>query len=536
MTINNFTFDNTLSKTIHADYKFDGSAFSNPVEKEYIENKFNSVYGYQQTYSFIDEYSIPLTSVKGQVFTVETLIHEIKSGIENSLLRKIFVDPYADADLLDAHNRVWVELSQNLGLDSSSSDSETVTQETIPGYICYDEYYFAQRFKSTACRRLVSEYNEVISQSTFSYFFQIKRLLDCFTNEIGNIKSSLLFDFGEEYETESQQKIALRFDTWAKMALHYSRRIANTILSQSGEIPYAEVDKISKKQAAQFQAFFAIKLNAVDEEINNLLDNLQRDLFDNSNIFYTRYLSNALRMAQKVVDPLDLDFNVTNFKKDFPSLTQELVNATFILEGNFTSVHADLVERFESMLAKIDAIMMLIHEKRRYANYITQLSAKGVSKKKIIVQVVDDKFSSFFRSAVVHSGRNDTFISSHSSLDDLDKDSHPQYLLKDNGTITGNISVENNATIDGVSLSTHAHTGFDGSAKISILDIDYSSVRNDENLRDSLAEKPLAISIDSFVSDILDGGIPVFDTIINIEISDDALSSYQYELIYTEID
>lgn len=535
MTVNNYTFNNNLTKEIHGDYKFDGSAFVNPIEKAYLENQTSKVYGYQQTYSFTDTYSIPLGSVRGQVFAVEQLISEARFGIEESILRKLYINPYIDVDLLEAHNRVWKEVSSLSGLLDSSDDDTVITKSSIPTYICYDEYRFAQRYGSVGCRRLISEYDEVVSQSTFSYFFQVKKLLDCFANEISNIKNSLLFDFPEDYETESQQKIALRYDTWAKMALHYTRRIATTIVSKPGKISDAEVDQISKKQAAQFQAFFAIKLNAVDEEINNLLDALKRDLVDNSNIFYTRYLSNALRMTEKIVDPLDLEFNTTNFKQKFPDLAKELVVATFALEGNFTSVHADLIERFESMLAKADAVMMLVHEKRRYSNYISQLSAKAVPKKRILTTVTDDKYSSIFKGAPINSNRNNTFDSSHSNLDDLDLDSHPQYLLKDGGTITGDIFVSNNAKIDGVSISTHSHTGTDGSSKISILDIDYSSIRNDQDLVDIYAKKPLSIGIDSFISDIIDGGIPVFDTIISIEIDDNSLDNYEYEIIYTEI-
>jgi hypothetical protein len=535
MSVNNFTFNNSLTKEIHGNYKFDGSAFVNPIEKPYLENQVASVYGYQQTYSFTDTYSIPLNSVRGQVFAIEQLISDTKYGIEENILRKLYINSYVDVDLLAAHNRVWKEVCIYAKVPESSEDSTVITKSMIPSYICYDEYRFAQRLGSVGCRRLIAEYDEVVSQSTFSYFFQVKKLLDYFANEINNIKTSLLFDFPEDYETESQQKIALRYDTWAKMALHYTRRIASTIVSKPGKISNAEVDQISKKQAAQFQAFFAIKLNAVDEEINNLLDALKRDLVDNSNIFYSRYLSNALKMTEKIVEPLDLEFNTTNFKQKFPELTRELVAATFAIEGNFTSVHADLIERFENMLARADAVMMLIHEKRKYSNYISQLATKAVPKKKILETIVDDKYSRIFRSANFSSNRSSTFNSSHSSLDDLEEDSHPQYLLKDGGTITGNISVANNAKIDGVSISTHAHTGTDGSSKISILDIDYSSVRNNSDLVNMLAKKPLSISIDSFISDIIDGGIPVFDAVVAIEIDDNSLSNYEYEIIYTEI-
>lgn len=535
MVIKNTTVNGEASNNLYAEYGFSGSALSNSRGDDYTANKFGDVYGYQQTYTFNDVYSIPLKSIRGEVIAAEELINTTKNNIEQDLLRKLFINPYIDPDLQEAHDRVWEEVSSILNLSDSSDDSSQITKATIPEYICYDEYSFAERYKSLACRRLISEFDEVISQSTFSYFFQIRKLLTYMASEIANIKSSLLFDFGEDYETQSQQKIALRYDTWTKVAVHYTRRITSTILSKPGEIPHAEVDKISKKQAAQLQAFFAIRLNAIDEEINNLLESIKRDLVDNSDVFFSRYLSSALKMIAKIVEPLDLEYNTTNFRKEFPSLSKEVAFATLAFEGNFTAIHADLVERFEMTTARIDAVLMLIHEKRKFAHHITQLSAKAAVKKKVIETVTDDKYSSIFRSVPVYSGRNSSFKSSHANLDDLDKDSHPQYLLKSNGTITGNIAVSDGVKIDGISLSGHSHTGSDGSSKILSTDIDYSSARDSSDFVDTYAPKPLSIGIEGFISDIIDGGIPVFDAIVYIETNDGSLDNYEYEIIYTEI-
>jgi hypothetical protein len=535
MVIKNTTTDGEAGKNLYANYKFSGSALNSSNGNDNIPREFGDIYGYQQTYTFNDVYSIPLKSVRGEVIAAEELINETKKNVEQDLLRKLFVNPYIDPDLNEAHDRVWKEVSSILNLSDKSDDSSEITKATIPNYICFDEYDFAERHKSLACRRLISEFDEVISQSTFSYFFQIRKILAYMASEIVNIKSSLLFDFGENYETQSQQKIALRYDTWAKVAIHYTRRITKTIVSKPGEIPHAEVDKISKKQAAQLQAFFAIRLNAIDEEINNILENLKRDLVDNSEVFFNRYLSNSIKMVSKIVEPLDLEYNTTNFKKEFPSLSNEVAFATLAFEGNFTAIHADLVERFEMSTANIDAVLMLIHEKRKFAHYITQLSSKATVKKKVIKTITDDKYSTIFRSTPVNSTRSNNFKSSHSNLDDLDKDSHPQYLLKNNGTITGNIAVDYGVTIDGVSLSGHSHTGNDGSSKILSTDIDYSSARNNTGVRYDYAPKPLSIGIEGFVSDIIDGGIPVFDAIVYIETDDVSLNNYDYEIIYTEI-
>lgn len=552
---------NPNSKDLYADYKFSGSMYNNPTHKEYLEDNFGKYITTDQEYSLKEDYFIPLNSVRGQVFGIEDYLVAIIRGIEDSLLRKIYINPYTDIDLIKAHQKVWQEACKYLDIPESNQDiiqipeypdlviesevdedaipSSTLTPNTPvkdipPDFICFDEYIFAEKYKTTACRDLISEYDELISQSTFSYFFQFRKLLIYIYKELLNIKQSLLFDFKDDYENESQQKIALRYDTWAKMALHYTRRVAGTVLSKPGEIPHAEMDKISKTHAAKFQAFFAIRLNALDEEINDLLESIKRDLVDNSEIFYKRFISNSLKMNSEVAEPLDLEFETTNFIKEFPSFSRELVVATNLLSMHFASVHADLIHRFELLIARIDAIMMAIQEKRKLAHYISQLSEKAIAKRQILVTVVEDKYSSLFKRISVDQDRNLKYTSNHSSLDGLLENDHPQYLLKDGGNVTGDISFSPGIRIDGISPSSHSHNGIDGSTKISIFDIDFSKSENSSN--PNYIPQTLQVGIEGFVSDIIDGGIPVFDTIVSIQIPDEDLNEYEYELSYIEIE
>jgi hypothetical protein len=414
-------------------------------------------------------------------------------------------------------------------------DINTVSKDNPPRYICFDEYLFAERHASTAGRRLVNEYDQAVGQATFSYFYQLRKLLNLFLNEISYIKNSLLLDFGDDYENPTQQQIALQYDTWGKIAVHYSQRIAKTIVSKPGEIPNAELDKISKKQAAQFQAFFAIRLNAVDAEINDQIASLKRDLIDNCEIFYNRFISPSLRISKDISNPLEFDFLTTRFSKDNPVLSGELVVATNLIKGNFASIHADCMQRFEMMSARVDSMMSLIHEKRKYANYISQLGNKSVQKRQVLQTVENDLYSSLFRNIYSNTNRNNTFLSSHSKLDGLLDDDHPQYLLKDKGNITGDISVEKGITIDGVDLSEHAHTGSDGSHRIKSTDIDYENIRALNATQNSYAVKPLSVTVDGFISDIIPGGVPVFDTVISIEVDDATLNTHEYEILYTEV-
>ena len=161
------------------------------------------------------------------------------------------------------------------------------------------------------------------------------------------------------------------------------------------------------------------------------------------------------------------------------------------------------------------------------------MSFKGVQKPNVLLPVSDDWASSLFRQVAISPTRKDDLKSSHSLLQDLEEDHHPQYLLKDGGRIIGDILVAEGVTIDGVDLNTHAHTGTDGSTKISSLDIDYEKARNSDRIKDAVTA-PILIAIAQFNVDIVNG-VPRCDAVVNIEIDDNIIDNHEYEIIYTEV-
>ena len=583
MSVNNVNSIETQTNEIYAKYTFSDSSYESTGNANSPLGSLPSKYNITTDSTYSDIYSIPIDSVKNFINTAEAKIYQAKDKLEKNLLRKIFIDPYCDPDLEQAHFYLWTEACRYLNIPDKSeiikitnpiedgtidqiievdpresdgtfqeqpistnaqkylklikdqSKNSTIAKDNPPQYISFDQYLFAESYQSTASRRLVQEYHEAISHSTFSYLFQLRKILDLFLNEIYFIRRSLTKNYGDAYENEPQQKIAIQYDAWGKMALHYTVRVDETIKTLYSGIPNAEVDQITKAQAAKLQAFFAIRVNAADSEINDLLSSLERDIKDNGDIFYEQYLDNSLRISTEISESLEFDFLTTSFASENPSLAKEVIVATNFVKGNYASILADYIERYSNVMMKTDAIFQLIAEKRKYCRFINQLSHKSIKSKKILKVVETDNYAPLFGSIRLNQSRNDTFISSHSDLDDLEKDAHPQYLLKNGGRILGNIQVEDGITIDGVDISSHRHTGSDGSARINALDIDYDSLKNENKQTGIYADKPLSVSIAGFIPDIINGGIPVFDTIIAIE-TDDNLSDHEYEITYTEID
>lgn len=529
----------------------DTSFYGEPKLSKLVEDKYSSILPNAYDLAFKEEYYIPLRTVNNDINSIHETINEVINKID-TLLNNINVDYLASPSLEESHKALWREVVKHNDItteeiwrsdDRFYAENPYINKETnkfydpeevYPEHISFEEYLYARRSGSTVAKRFIREYDKVCSHSVFSYLIELRNFLEYMLNESYNIKKILTTIFREDYEDDAQKQIGVQFDAWSKVALHYTQRVEQSITSRPIEIPSTEVDKISEKQAVEFQAFFSIRLDAINEEIINVLDNIKSDFLENSDIFYDRYLYQSLKFKREIVSSMELDFYTTSMSRDLPVLAGELVIATNVMNANFGMILTDLIQRNTLINKKADNFFNLINEKRKYSNYIFQLSFKGAQKKQIVKSITSDIYSNIFKNSENKLKYESDLISNHGSLNNLLENHHPQYLLKDGGTITGDIFVENSAKIDGVQIGSHAHTGADGSQRIKSTDIDYSSPRNESEIT---VVKPYSVTIDSYVPDIIDGGVPVMDVILSIETG---LSSnpenIEYEISITEVD
>lgn len=507
MSINNIQQNVNGSNDFYSAEKADVSFFEQKSPQKYIDQNPNGIIPGKFEHALRPDYFIPLDGCRNQIIQTYNFLNQTKSTLEK-LLSNVYINPSINISLEESHKKLWNEL-----LRYSS------TQKTVPDYISFSEYKYAERSMSTSARRMLENYHQSISQSSFAYLFDLRNLITFMLNEASNIKDILLLKFGDDYEDDSQKQIAIQFDSWAKMASQHTQYIRQTILSSPDQIPASELDKTTKRQSVEFQAFFSIKLNALHDETKNVLESLKRDYVDNCDIFYQRYLSQSIDFKNQIVSSMELDYYTTAMSRELPVMTKELLSATNIINANFGMILADMIQRSQVINFNVEKLFSLVVSKRKYSNYIYQLSSKGQPKPVIIKTVKDDQYAKIFDSTHQTYRTESDLISSHASLDDLHENHHPQYLLRNGGTISGDIYIENNAKIDGVTISTHSHTGSDGSQRIKSTDIDYVSVRETEEL---IPPQPLSVGIVEYVTDILDGGVPTADAIIDIEIDDNA--------------
>ena len=140
-----------------------------------------------------------------------------------------------------------------------------------PDHVSYEEYKYCLKSKTRACRLLLNEYDILVSKTAIGYNYDIMAIYECITEELIQLMNFMDKTIGEEYDDEVEQSLSKEIFYWAKSYKEYTQLFAKEILSISPEIPQAEMDSINKVQAAQFKAFFSIKVNSYNSETKKLM-------------------------------------------------------------------------------------------------------------------------------------------------------------------------------------------------------------------------------------------------------------------------
>lgn len=477
---------------------------------------------------YITEFSqTPVSEVRAHVLYAENIITELVREIDENL-DKVNINAYSNIELETAHKAVWKDVTKHI---------ESAKSLEIPSFVPYTEYLYASQHLCRSCRDLVKNYDLSISHTTFGHLIDIRKILLYIKNEITIIKNIVIHHLGEAYKDETEGQIAKHLSDWAKTATHYTKQLAKEITSSTATIPQVEIEKITEKQAAQFQSFFALKVNSYISEIQTISNLIKRDSVDVAQTFYSNYLLPAMSFKSTIIEPLVFDFTTSLISRECPTLAGEVVMANNAVTGNLGAVSTDCIERRIQFSSRMDGFLQSVSLKRRYVNYIVQLESIAIQRVKVIPQSIDeniDTYKDLFDSMPADSEKRTSLRSSHSQLDDLDGDAHPQYLRRDGGILTGKIELAPGATIAGMALGSHSHSGVDGSSPISAKSIDYTTGR--EEYYEFFGEKGYSnIVLTSLDQSTLVGGGLYFDATFEINIDDDKINSYEFEILYNEI-
>jgi hypothetical protein len=480
---------------------------------------------------------IPLESVISELLSTRVSIKKVVREIDD-FLKQVYVDQSKSPTLESAHTQVWNEVINKA--NTVIGEEIEIAKENPANYISYQEYTYAKEHKCRGCRVLTMEYEAYVGKTVLSYYYDIKLFLSFFLHELQCMYEFTINTIGEQYNDETEKTIAKEFYFWSKSLNEYTKLFAKEITSLPPRISQSQMDYVSKIQATQFEAFFSFKINSYESELKKLLGSVKKEMVDTCDMYYQNFLAPALKSRSYISYPLEIDLLSSNIKNKAPDLAQEIVIAASSINGNLASLLADLKQKRANTQRRIDGFIETIRLKRKYISFSNQLEmVSGIRSQPTFIDVDYDKYATQFEEAVSFHEKNETLNSSHKYFNDLLEDNHPQYLLRSGGVVTGDIQLKEGIKIGGIDFVNHSHGSSDGSQAIKISSIDYQTDRDNQtgliNFYRS-DQEPISINVDSFIQDILVGGVPVIDVLTSTSINSDNEEPGRYDIIVSYIE
>jgi hypothetical protein len=410
---------------------------------------------------------------------------------------------YSNLDLLKRNLNVLIEQSTalrnesekdlkdfNLSIDAESELENAQISEwpdslgDHKNYMTYSQYRTMKARNSTGSSYLQKEYENEIRGSWGSVSLDTAEVASDVLSEATRIKRFIENYISGESNDQSQQRAIELFQDWTNAAIESTgqfRYLIETKNEAQTRYSKSELDKLSPDQARQYQTILQVQLNAAADDSSKIQKDLEVHLGSNSELFYDSYLGPALQFRRDISSRVD--------KPESSSLlSQDMYSASRVLDDNVKSLIKDMMRRNDIYTNKVGKLFTRVSEVDMRRKSIQDLAVKGsmpinpfIQHKEVseetdhfeieyegwIDEIYEQATPSYSNEAYAATVVN-RFLPSHNLLTErFDPDSHPQYLLKDGGTITGNITVVDGVTIDGVDISGHTHSGSDGSANIS---------------------------------------------------------------------
>lgn len=479
---------------------------------------------------------IDLDNVISEIISTRVSIKKVMQEID-IFLSNVYIDPLTSPTLDSAHTQVWNEVVNKANMEIG--DEIVLPKENPQNYISYREYTYAKEHRCRGCRTLTMEYEAYVGKTVASYYYDIKTFLSYFIHELQCINEFITTAIGDTYNDETEKAVAKELYFWSKSLNEYTKLFAQEITSLPPKLSKSQVDYVSKVQASQFEAFFSFKINSYESEIKKLLGLVKREMVDTCEMYYSNFLAPALKARSMIAFPLEIDLLSTDMKNKAPELAQEVVIAASSINGNLASLLADLKQKRINLEKRIIGFLETVRLKRKYISFSAQFqNISGLKSSPIFVDVDSDKYSTYFEEAISFHEKNETLNSSHQYFNDLLENDHPQYLLRSGGIITGDIELKDGVKISGIDFANHSHSPSDGSNAIKVSDIDYQTDRDSDTalVKFSKSNEPVSIDIDSYVQDILVGGVPVIDVLLSTSINSDTEEKGRYDIIVSYIE
>lgn len=419
----------------------------------------------------------------------------------------------ADARLRQAYAAEW-------------GDTEADLPDTVPY-----KYYRALRRRTTASSEYIRDRWEQAAQNVSGTpVFDLVDVVDTMRSEAFLVKEFLDSYVGDVSDSSEKRTIEL-FQDWAASALQRAQGIYEVGIRKipSRTLPASEVDSEDPKNAAQYQALFAVRLTELNKKVRSKKSDFQRNFNEYADVFYHRHLGPAMAMRLNVTKGL------------YPTNGQvgaEIAAAKVRTEGHLELLLTDQLRRNEAFNLTVDDYVDLVRERDTYRVYLQQLATIGVEASSAtslpqLVTLTESEIDFFpeWEGSDLDSA-TPVFDAPHSFLSGRDDpNAHPQYVLRSGGTITGDINVDSGVKIDGIDLDQHDHDGVN-SKKIKGSNIEGGTLGTGVIDTDAKPPRPTGLRL---VNQIV-RSIPPGTSVVDVQLSWVGPADYEYEIQYSVIE
>jgi len=425
--------------------------------------------------------------------------------------------------------------------DLSNAHKLVYPSDTPPSIISFEEYKYLQANNtSNASQYILTQYENALRGPNGNNALDISNIASYINNEINRIRGFIDGYVGEVDDSSEQRTVELLQD-WTEDATAFIEKFWQALKGQiTTRLPQSELDQLTQETAVQLQALLQVKLNKINQNIRDLLGQLIKNWEDPSDIFYDKHLGPALKFQLKVGRNI---FDQANIK-NMPTISNEIIGTMTGLNSNFSGILADQIRRNHLFSNSLTEILVNIAQRDTYWSHLKDLSAKGkmmpdqftntshIDHPEAIKTISLDEVNSNYNRTV---NFTDNFNPSHSELTDTeDILAHPQYLLRSGGIdsiITGDIEMSEDVRIGGIIPSKHAHTGSDGSSKISRDSLAENSITDNEVDNNTPSTSvPTDLMLISQVASIIPPGITKISSKVSFNVDTTNIVSYEFEV------
>lgn len=329
-------------------------------------------------------------------------------------------------------------------------------------YVSYDEYKVMRAKPTRGADYLVKGYEENVRGPAGTNALDIILGVEPLRTEALTIEAFLDKYLGEVNDSAEYRTLELLQD-WTFNALTITGRFRDLFQAEStysSKIPNAEMVKLTKEDAAEYQTLFKVKLNVANSEIAQILKDFEKDYTNMSDVYFDRFLGPALQFRLKAGRGLELKQGDDSF------LASQALSATTALNISFEGTLADQLRRNTVFSQKMDALFERLVARDNYVGLIRDLETKG---KKIRQPFTTDTatqeeihaFRLEYQSIEDEKATRNSFKSSHLSLDDIDDpSSHPWAISRWGDTFEGEFFFD----VDAATPAQTTNVGPDGEA------------------------------------------------------------------------